>query len=156
MEEPISINLDPSFDDSSQRAKFTLVGKILTPKTLNKKGVTNVILKAWRTSEEVTVSAWGNNTYVFGFKSEDDVCKIMSLGPWSVMGSLMVLRRWEVTKMLEEIDFSFSPFWVQIQGLPLGFLNGKSGLRIAETLGEVISVEDPEGRGKLACLPSFY
>ncbi|KAI8550799.1 hypothetical protein RHMOL_Rhmol06G0135400 [Rhododendron molle] len=31
----------------------------------------------------------------------------------------------------------------------LGFLNGKSGLKIAETLGEVISVEDPEGRGKL-------
>lgn len=117
MEEPITINLDPSFDDSSHKARFTLVGKILTPKTLNKKGVSNVIAKAWRTMEEVSVSAWGDNIYGFGFKSKDDVCKILSLGPWSIMGSLMVLRKWEASKMLEELDFSCSPFWVQIQGL---------------------------------------
>lgn len=149
MEEPIIINLDPSFDDSSQRAKFTLVGKILSSKTLNRKGVANVIAKAWRTIEEVSVSAWGENTYVFGFKSENDVCKIMTLGPWSIMGSLMILRKWEAQKTLEEIDFSFIPFWVQIQGLPLGFLNARSGLKIAESLGKIIAVEDPEGRGKL-------
>ncbi|KAF7127011.1 hypothetical protein RHSIM_Rhsim11G0149500 [Rhododendron simsii] len=149
MEEPITINLDPSFDDSSHKSRFTLVGKILTPKILNKKGVSNVIAKAWRTAEEVSVSAWGDNIYGFSFKSEDDVCKILSLGPWSIMGSLMVLRKWEASKTLAEIDFSCSPFWVQIQGLPLGFLNVKSGLKIAEAIGEIIAVEDPEGRGKL-------
>lgn len=61
----------------------------------------------------------------------------------------MVLRKWDGLQTLEEMDFSCSPFWVQIQGLPLGFLNARSGMRIAETLGEVIAAEDPEGRGKL-------
>lgn len=108
----------------------------------------NVIAKAWRTSEEVTVAAWGDNLYAFGFRAEDDVTKIMSSGPWSIMGCLMVLRKWDAQKTLEELDFNFSPFWVQIQGLPLGFLNARSGMKIAESLGEVIAVEDPDGRGK--------
>lgn len=148
MTEPETIELDPSFDDSTLKSKFTLVGKILSPKSLNKKGVANVIAKAWRTSEEVSVAAWGDNIYAFGFKAEDDVTKIMRLSPWSIMGCLMILRKWDGQKTLEELDFSFSPFWVQIQGLPLGFLNARSGMKIAETLGEVIAVEDPDGRGK--------
>lgn len=60
----------------------------------------------------------------------------------------MVLRKWEASKTLAEIDFTCSPFWVQIHGLPLGFLNAKSGLKIAQALGEVIAVEDPAGRGE--------
>lgn len=71
----------------------------------------------------------------------------MSLGPWLVMGCLMVLRKLDGLQTL--MDFSCSPFWVQIQGLPLGFLNARSRMRIVEMLGEVIAVEDPEGSGKL-------
>ncbi|XP_058185666.1 uncharacterized protein At4g02000-like [Rhododendron vialii] len=73
----------------------------------------------------------------------------MSLGPWSVMGCLLILRKWEANRTLEELDFDFSPFWVQIQGLPFCFLNAKSGLKIAEALGEVIAVADPEKERKL-------
>ncbi|KAF7135399.1 hypothetical protein RHSIM_Rhsim08G0131400 [Rhododendron simsii] len=123
MDEPDTITLDPSYDDSSLQTKFILVGKILSTKSLNKKGVSNVIAKAWRTSEEVSLAPWGDNLYAFGFKSEDD-------------------------KTLEQLDFNCSPFWVQIQGLPLGFLNVRSEMKIAESLGDVIAVEDPDGKGK--------
>ncbi|XP_058200932.1 uncharacterized protein LOC131315754 [Rhododendron vialii] len=68
------------------------------------------------------------------------------------MGHLVILSKWDAQKTIEELDFSHSPFWVQIKGLPLGYLNVKSRMKIAETLGEIISVEDPDGRGKLAKL----
>ncbi|KAE9444593.1 hypothetical protein C3L33_23509, partial [Rhododendron williamsianum] len=155
MDEPDTIALDPSFDDSSLQAKFILVGKILSTKSLNKKGVCNVIAKAWRTSEEVSVAPWGDNLYAFGFKSEDDVTKIMGLCPWSIMGCLMVLRKWDAQKTLEQLDFNFSPFWVQIQGLPLGFLNVRSGMKIAESLGDVIAVEDPDGKAEISWLDTI-
>lgn len=150
MADPVVINLDLSFDDSSIKSKHTLVGKILSKRPLNQKGVANIIGLAWRTKEEVSVSAWGDNLYAFGFKSEEDLCKIITLGPWSIMGNLMVLRKWESHKTIEEMDFSCSPFWVQIQGLPLGFMNVSSGMKIAESLGEVIAVEDPDARSKMA------
>lgn len=48
------------------------------------------------------------------------------------------------------MDFSFCPFWVQIHGLPLGFLNVKTGSAIAESFGDVIAVEDSGERDRLA------
>ncbi|KAH7865621.1 hypothetical protein Vadar_009029 [Vaccinium darrowii] len=78
------------------------------------------------------------------------MCKIINQGPWSVMGNLMILRKWDSHKTIEEMDFSCSPFWVQIQVLPLGHLNVRSGMKIEESLGEIIAVEDPDGKGRLA------
>ncbi|KAI8567634.1 hypothetical protein RHMOL_Rhmol02G0136700 [Rhododendron molle] len=78
MEEPERICLDQSFDDSSLKSKYSLAGKILTYKTLNKVGVQNVMNKAWRTEDSFTISALGNNTYAFHFQSEDDLCRVIS------------------------------------------------------------------------------
>ncbi|KAE9461554.1 hypothetical protein C3L33_06540, partial [Rhododendron williamsianum] len=150
MEEPVIISLDESFEECPQSAQFVLVGKILSSKILNKIGVQKVIEKAWRTEEEFSISAWKDNIYAFGFKNDDDLCRIISKGPWSVMGSLLILRKWDQSKTFSDLDFSFSPFWIQIHGLPLGFLNPKAGMEIAKSLGEVITVEEPGERGKLA------
>lgn len=69
------------------------------------------------------------------------------------MGHTMVLRKWDSSKALEEIDFSFTPFWVQVHGLLLGLLNVKSGEKIAPLLGELVRIEDPEKEGRIAkCL----
>ncbi|KAF7153435.1 hypothetical protein RHSIM_Rhsim01G0139400 [Rhododendron simsii] len=150
MEEPVIISLDESFEECPQSAQFVLVGKILSSKILNKIGVQKVIEKAWRTEEEFSISPWKDNVYAFGFKNEDDLCRIISKGPWSVMGSLLILRKWDQSKAFSDLDFSFSPFWIQIHGLPLGFLNPKAGMEIAKSLGEVIAVEEPGERGRLA------
>ncbi|KAE9445306.1 hypothetical protein C3L33_22796, partial [Rhododendron williamsianum] len=144
------IALDDSFEDCPQEARFVLVGKILASKALNKSGVQKIIEKAWRTEEDFTISPWGDNVYAFGFKNEDDLCRIISKSPWSVMGSILILRKWDQKKSFSELDFSLSPFWVQIHGLPLGFLNVKTGSAIAKSFGDVIAVEDPGERGRLA------
>lgn len=150
MVEPDVISLDESFEECPQTAQFILVGKILASKTLNKQGVQKIIERAWRTEEDFSISPWKDNIYAFGFKNEKDLSKIIGNGPWSVMGSLMVLRRWDSKKSFNELDFTFSPFWVPIHGLPLGYINTKSGKVIAESLGDVIAVEDPGKWGKVA------
>lgn len=149
MEEPLIISLDDSFEECPQKAKFVLVGKILASKTLNKVGVQKIVEKAWRTEEGFSISPWRDNVYAFGFNNEEDMCRIISRGPWSVMGSLLILRRWDLKKAFSDLDFNFSPFWVQVHGLPLGFLNPKTGMVIAESLGDVIAVEDPCEKGSM-------
>ncbi|XP_058180171.1 uncharacterized protein LOC131298712 [Rhododendron vialii] len=149
MAEPDIISLDESYEECPQEARFVLVGKILASKVLNKSGVQKIIEKAWRTEEEFSISPWRDNVYAFGFKNEDDLCRIISKSPWSVMGSILILRKWDKKKSFSELDFRFSPFWVQIHGLPLRFLNVKTGSAIAESFGDVIAVEDPSERGRL-------
>lgn len=126
-----------------------MVGKILACKTLNKVGVQKIVEKAWRTEEGFSISPWRDNVYAFGFKSEEDLCRNISRGPWSVMGSLLILRRWDMKKAFSNLDFNFSPFWFQVHGLSLGFLNPKTGMVIAESLGDVITVEDPSEKGSI-------
>ncbi|KAG5544810.1 hypothetical protein RHGRI_017305 [Rhododendron griersonianum] len=79
--------------------------------------------------------------------NEDDLCRIISKGPWSIMGSILILRKWDQAKSFSDLDFS--PFWVQIHSLPLGFLNSKTGMVVAKSLGEVIAVEEPGDRGRM-------
>ncbi|KAF7124222.1 hypothetical protein RHSIM_Rhsim12G0079700 [Rhododendron simsii] len=111
MDEPEYISLDQCFDDSSSKSKHSLVGKIITFKTLNKVGVQNVINKAWKTEDSFFISALGNNTYAFHFQSEDDL-------------------------------------W-----LPLGYQNEASGKIIAKSLGDLISIQDPnDWRNSVKCL----
>lgn len=98
------INLDPNFDDEFQKSKFSLVRKILSPKPLNKKGVSNIISKVWHTAEEVSITTWENNIYAFG----------------SIISCLMILHKWEANKTLEELNFNFSLFWVKIQRAYIG------------------------------------
>lgn len=107
-----SISLEQCFDEDSPKSNSTLVGRILCSITLNRQGVTNVIKGAWKTDESFTILDWGKNTFVFTFQSEADLCRVICEGPWSVMGHTLVLRKWNSSKDLKEIDFSFSPFWV--------------------------------------------
>lgn len=39
---------------------------------------------------------------------------------------------------MEELDFSSSPFWVQVHGLPLGQMNNKNGSVIASMIGQEV------------------
>ncbi|KAF7146204.1 hypothetical protein RHSIM_Rhsim04G0115200 [Rhododendron simsii] len=149
MEDPVIISLDESFEECPKNAQFILVGKILASKTLNRAAVQKILEKAWRTEKEFTISYWRDNVYGFGFQNEDDLCRIISKGPWSVMGSILILRKWDQAKPFSDLDFDFSPFWVQIHGLPLGFLNSKTGMVVAKSLGEVIAVEDPGDCGRM-------
>ncbi|KAE9463150.1 hypothetical protein C3L33_04946, partial [Rhododendron williamsianum] len=137
MEDPVVISLDESFEECPKNAQFILVGKILASKTLNRAAVQKILEKAWRTEKEVTISYWRDNVYGFGFQNEDDLCRIISKGPWSIMGSILILRKWDQAKPFSDLDFDFSPFWVQIHGLPLGFLNSKAGMVVTKSLGEI-------------------
>lgn len=149
MEDPIVISLDESFEECPKNAQFVLVGKILASKTLNRVVVQKILERAWRTEQEFTISCWRDNVYRFSFQNEDDLGRIISKGSWSIMGSILILRKWDQSKSFSDLDFDFSPFWVQIHGLPLRFLNSKTGMVVAKSLGEVIAVEDPGDRGRM-------
>lgn len=42
---------------------------------------------------------------------------VLAKGPWTVRGAHLALKDWRSDKTLDEIDFSFSTFWVQVHGL---------------------------------------
>ncbi|KAE9465341.1 hypothetical protein C3L33_02748, partial [Rhododendron williamsianum] len=136
---PDSISLEDSSEGSNDYPNFVLVGKIISIRKPHRQGVFNVINKAWRTRGNFSISIWRDSLYAFTFDLEEDLLKITNQAPWSVMGGLLVLARWNHDMTIEDLDFSHSPFWVQIHGLPLGQMNRKNGEAIANLIGKLDS-----------------
>ncbi|KAL7208364.1 hypothetical protein ACSBR1_030171 [Camellia fascicularis] len=73
-------------DECDDVSDLCLVGKILTPKSLNRTAVSNILLGAWKTRASVSISPWTDKVFLFQFAEAQDWRKVLSEAPWSVMG----------------------------------------------------------------------
>ncbi|KAL7162535.1 hypothetical protein ACSBR2_042931 [Camellia fascicularis] len=105
----------------------SLIGKVLATKTLNKNVVSSIIIGAWKVRGTLNISHWSDNVYHFQFSEEDDRNRILCDGPWSLMGSLLVLRPLTEGQTAAEVDFQWCPFWMQAHGLSFNNMTKRTG-----------------------------
>ncbi|KAL7183863.1 hypothetical protein ACSBR2_026106 [Camellia fascicularis] len=128
-------------DDASS---LCLLGKVLASQSLNNNVVSSIIKGAWKVRGELSISPWNMNTFLFQFSEEEDRNRILRDYPWSIMGFLLVLQTLSPKQTMEEVDFTWCPFWVQAHGLPIQNMSKQNGIIIGNRLGKVISVEAPQ------------
>ncbi|KAI7997134.1 hypothetical protein LOK49_LG10G00465 [Camellia lanceoleosa] len=120
-----------------------LVGKILAQKILNKPAVANILLATWKSRTGVVVTPWKENIFLFQFKDLEDRSRVLQETPWSVMGHLLVLMPLSLGKAIDELDFRWTPFWVQVHGLPLAEMTRAHEEVIGSRIGRLVEVEAP-------------
>lgn len=113
------LDLEEGSSETGEVSNLCLVGKVLSPKIINNIAITNVCSTAWKTRSPFSVIPWNNNVFLFRFEEAEDRELVLMERPWSVMNSLLVLRPVETGIAIPDHDFSVSPFWVQIHGLPV-------------------------------------
>lgn len=118
-----------------------LVGKILQSKTLNVPAVVTILKAAWKTRAEFSITPWSNNTFLFRFEDGEDRNLILTDGPWSVMNNLLVLQPLQDGVVMNELDFSSCPFWIQIHGLPCEKMTRTNAELIGKRFGILLGVE---------------
>ncbi|KAG5565320.1 hypothetical protein RHGRI_001274 [Rhododendron griersonianum] len=62
-------------------------------------------------------------------------------GPWSVMNNLLVLSPLKAGAVVEEMDFSKCPFWVQIHGFPIEKMSRANAEIIGKRFGRLLAIE---------------
>lgn len=102
-----------------------------------------MITKSWGNPRGMHIIDLSNNTYLFNFSEPATPTRIMSEAPWNILGSLLCLHRWTPQIDIHEIVFRYSPFWIQIHGVPLERISRVNAERIASKVGDVEEVEDP-------------
>ncbi|KAI8025162.1 hypothetical protein LOK49_LG02G00868 [Camellia lanceoleosa] len=75
------------------------------------------------------------------FDEEDDRRWVFQEAPWSVMGNMLILQPLVTGLPVAEMDFSRSPFWVQVHGLLVEKLTKANGELIGSKIGKLIRVE---------------
>ncbi|KAK4283490.1 hypothetical protein QN277_000434 [Acacia crassicarpa] len=129
----------------------TLVGKILSSKSLNVPTVVSMIKKSWQLDDEMEIHELDRSQLIFLFRFHHvkDYARVLLGRPWSIQGCLLNLQVWEDLTVLEDIKFGEAPFWVQFHGLPLeAFENGNAKV-LGDTVGEAVMYEKPKVEGRL-------
>ncbi|KAF5947497.1 hypothetical protein HYC85_013454 [Camellia sinensis] len=128
-------------DENEDISNRCLLGKILASKSLNQQAVSNILLDAWRSRAKLEISSWSENSFLFQFEDLEDHRRVLAEAPWSVMGNLLVLQPLSARVSASEMVFHWSPFWVQVHGLPVAKMTKQNAEFIGKRLGNLIGVE---------------
>ena len=63
--------------------------------------------------------------------------------PWVFDNNLMLFRHWMPGTQLDKVNFSLSPFWIRIRGLPLEFETLEFGLKLGRHFIDLFKVDSP-------------
>ena len=74
---------------------------------------------------------------LFTFDNKTKVHNILANEPWNFDKHLMVLRRYDGVSNMQNMDFNLTPFWVQVHGIPMKFMNPTVAEGLCKTVGVV-------------------
>jgi hypothetical protein len=130
-----------------------LIGKVWTEKNVNKEAFKSVFSTIWRTVGAVKFKELRDNIWLFEFADENDKRRVMEGRPWSFDKQIVVLNDFDGSTKPSQMDFTRSPFWIQVQDMPLLCMNKNVGTKIGESLGQLEDVDVAgDGTGWGSCL----
>ncbi|CAI9105264.1 OLC1v1004151C1 [Oldenlandia corymbosa var. corymbosa] len=101
-----------------------LVRKVIAPKDriLSHNEIVNHFRTYWNVQNGMETMAAGQNKVFFKFNSPVDMRRVQQGSPWTIGKLLFVLTELNEEDVIDEVDFSWVPFWIQIKGLPFGLM----------------------------------
>ncbi|KAK3210871.1 hypothetical protein Dsin_015577 [Dipteronia sinensis] len=124
-----------------KRMSLRLVWKVLTNKKINREVFMDVITKIWRVVDSVEIEATSKNLFTFYFRSEDDRHHMMTGGPWTFNGALIVLVELTGRGVVKGLSLSYADFWVQINRVPLLCQTEEIAWFLGEMIGAVSNTD---------------
>ncbi|KAL3614937.1 hypothetical protein CASFOL_040598 [Castilleja foliolosa] len=120
--------------------EYSLIARVLSPKTINLNAFKISILKAWSLTGYVSTNKLGDNTLAFVFDKKEDIFRILN-STWTFRDSHIAITRWPPDKALADMDLTKILFWVQAYGLPVNYTNLEAAKNIGEVLGKFIKAD---------------
>ena len=123
---------------------FAVVAKFFTKRKINLKVVAQTFQGVWKADGDFEFRDLGNNRALIIFTDEVDMNRVL-YSPWSFDKYLLALHKLGENECINSVKCDKAYFWVQISNLPNSHMTKDNGEHIGSTLGEVISVDTPEG-----------
>lgn len=136
--------LDLSINEGQHEVfnELTLIGSIIFDRILNFRAVKAILLAAWNLGSFIQITALDRNLITCIFTKAEDRDRILNTGPWAVKGHIISFTIWSPTVSIEEIDFSRTPFWVQIHNLPPNRVNIDNAVKLGNFIGGFLELDE--------------
>ena len=141
----IRLELPPNQQPLNPSAN-TIIGRLLSPKSLSLPIIKEVVTKAWRPLYPLEVIKLDSNIFLFKFQHETDTQKTFLKRPWSIRGRHLILKKWNPCLTWKEVDLSKSTLWIQVHGLPTLWLSEANHKSIGAMVGDFLEL-DLSGEG---------
>ncbi|EOA28936.1 hypothetical protein CARUB_v10025184mg, partial [Capsella rubella] len=106
--------------------RFVLMGRPVLPRRQNLRAIIASMPRVWGQSG------------LFIFPSEESLEMVLRRSPWAFNDRMLVLQRWFPLENPPLINFI--PFWIQIRGIPLQFLNREVISHIGRSIGPLLDI----------------
>jgi hypothetical protein len=136
-----------------EKGERCLVGRVGDGKKVNKEAFKKAFSQLWRTVGDVIFNEVQENIWLFEFADVDDKKRVLDGRPWSFDRQILVLNNFDGSVPPIQVQFTHSPFWIQVHDMPLICMNKGVGTKIGESLGALEDVDVAgDGGGWGRCL----
>ncbi|KAK9165925.1 hypothetical protein Scep_001116 [Stephania cephalantha] len=124
------------------KIKLSLVRKIFGIRQVNREGFMTTIKRVWNTANGFDVKHIAKeNTFVFYFISEEDRERAHKGGPWSFDNHFIVLTKPHPVGLLDSLDFTQIPIWIQIHKAPSACMTANAARFLGLQIGPVEEID---------------
>jgi hypothetical protein len=115
----------------------TLIGKILSNKTILKPVLHNTLQGIWGEPKGFAITEIEGGYLHIAMDLEKDIQRALKGNPWMVRNSWFLVQPWDRQINPSNLDFQHAPAWIQIWGLPIHCKTVTMGKHIGSQLGKV-------------------
>lgn len=118
-----------------------LICKALSGRKINVEAMRSVLYKIWRLNSALQVQEVGDHLYHFQFLDVDERNRVLGSQPWTFDKTLFIFKQIDPILPPESMEFTECPFWIQVEGLPLGLRTARVGEILGQSLGILEDVD---------------
>lgn len=146
-EENEELVLDAEIEENN-RFELCLVGRFLTEKNLNVRVMKSKLADIWRPAMGVNIKTLTQGLYLFQFYHKDDMQWMINNGPWSFDSATLVTSTIPEGEDPTRVPLNEIEFWIQIYGLPSGFMTEAIGKQLGNFFGSFV-MYDPSNNASI-------
>lgn len=128
-------------EEASNKFKLCLVGRFLTEKSLNIRAMKSKLADIWRPVRGINIKDLKPGIFLFQFYHIDDMQWVLSGGPWSFDGAMLIISIIDKGMDPLEVPLFELSFWIQLHGLPNGFMTEAAGKQLGDFFGSFQSYD---------------
>lgn len=113
----------------------TLVGKLITHKTINARAIIATLSSSWNLGSNINITMLDTTIIACSFTHRQDYDRVKDNGLCTVKATACNLKPWSQNIPLKEVNFSKCAFWVQVHHLPPNRMNMDNAVKIGNHLG---------------------
>ncbi|KAK2967659.1 hypothetical protein RJ640_030530 [Escallonia rubra] len=135
------VHLDPQLLSAQQgHWSLTLMGRFADSRIFSPQLVQSVVNQNWELLGPVSVEEVGD-VFAFHFSTAEDLELLLSEGPWTIHGSLLILVRWFPFSCVPRLDFSHVDLWVRLHDIPAECFFYEAASDLGAHFGQVIDID---------------